>query len=140
MFKKIIKYIFSNPLTKISKDMEEYDVVKQKYTDIEYKLSDARRVLIRPYVSNAKEITSCIRREINFPSINMDLQNNQPVVIEHFCSNFNENSLMYGDTCFCETCPSYQKYKKYAELLRRHAELANEKKVFWKNALLAHQK
>lgn len=140
MLRNIVDYILANSWKQICVDIEEYGIIKRRCSDVLYRLDDARRVLVRPYISHEKEIVSCIRREVNFPMVNEENQSGQPIIIEHSCNNFNERDLKCGDICQNEMCPSYKKYKHYAMLKRQYDLLTEEKKNFWKNKLLARQK
>lgn len=143
MLKEIVNYVLSNSVKQIRSDVEEFDIIKRKQSDLEQRVVLARRLLVQPYIAaeSPSEYESCIKRRVYFSApLASEAPANRLEIAEHFCNNFNEKCLKYGDTCQATQCPAYSRYKNYAELKRKFDLLTEEKNNFWKNRLRLRQK
>lgn len=143
MLKEIVNYVLSNSVKQIRSDVEEFDIIKCKRSDLEQRVVLARRLLVQPYIAaeSPSEYESCIKRRVYFSApLASEAPANRLEIAEHFCNNFNEKCLKYGDTCQTTRCPAYSRYKNYAELKRKFDLLTEEKNNFWKNRLRLRQK
>lgn len=140
MLKEIVNYVFSKSPLRIWVDYEDYLIIKTKCTELEERMRDARRLLVRPYVtkSEIKEPIGCIKRRVVFPvqsAENIVCEKKSSVMKEYYCVNFNESAQKFSDSCNIKSCPLYQNYKTYADLKRKYEFLLNEKKSFWQNKI-----
>ena len=93
MLKEIVNYVLSNSVKQIRSDVEEFDIIKRKQSDLEQRVVLARRLLVQPYIAaeSPSEYESCIKRRVYFSApLASEAPANRLEIAEHFCNNFNE--------------------------------------------------